>query len=194
MLAPYTGQTVIRECSLFDTDTAVFLWLNATSASPSWLLALARFASRELPPLMIAGTAGAFIVGGARVRRAVLRITLAMALAWILARVGQHYWPMPRPFVLGLGTPWISHNDSPSFPSTHASVAFAFSVALALASGRKWAAAGALALALLVAWSRVCLGLHFPFDVGVGAVVGGVSGWTSGWMPARWPRMRTVHD
>ncbi len=35
----------------------------------------------------------------------------------------------------------------------------------------------ALFLAALVAWSRVCLGLHFPSDALAGAALGGVSAW-----------------
>ena len=37
-----------------------------------------------------------------------------------------------------------------------------------------WAA---LAMATLIAWSRISLGLHFPFDVAAGAVLGTVCGW-----------------
>jgi undecaprenyl-diphosphatase len=177
-----------------DIDSSLFLWINATAASPGWLVPLARFASIELPQWIIAGTVGAFIVGDARIQRAVLRIVWAMAIAWVIARIGQHYVPMPRPFVVGVGTPWMSHGDSPGFPSTHASVAFAFAAALVAAAARTWVTLLALLLAALVAWSRVCLGLHFPLDVAAGAVVGAASGWLSGFGPAIVFRTRVAHE
>ncbi len=48
---------------------------------------------------------------------------------------------------------------------------------MVLAAGyRRWAVP-ALGVALLVSWSRVYLGLHFPFDIVAGALVGVASGW-----------------
>jgi undecaprenyl-diphosphatase len=177
-----------------DVDTSLFLWINATSASPSWLVPLARFASIELPQWMVAGTAGAFIVGDTRVRSAVFRILGAMAMAWLIARIGQYCFPMPRPFVLGVGTQWMAHGDSPGFPSTHASVAFGYAGAMIALARRVRVTAAALLLAAMVAWSRVCLGLHFPVDVTMGAVVGAFAGWLSGIVPAMVLRTRVAHD
>jgi len=179
---------------MLDIDTSLFLWLNASAASSAWLVPLARFASTELPQWMLAGAVGAFVVGDAPVQRAVFRMVWAMAIAWVIARIGQHYFPMPRPFVLGLGTPWMAHGDSPGFPSTHASVAFAFAAAMMASSGRALVAAVALLLAGMVAWSRVCLGLHFPFDVAAGALVGAFAGWLSGFAPRPVLRARVAHE
>ena len=174
-----------------ELNTTLFLWINATASSPAWLLPLARFASQDLPQWLVAGAFGALVVGDARVRRDVFRVLLAMALAWLLARLGQRLFPMPRPFAVGLGTAWLAHADSASFPSTHASVAFAFGVGVAMSTRRRLFAFAALALACLIAWSRVCLGLHFPLDVLTGAAVGAASAWFVGWS-ARWlTRART---
>ena len=179
---------------MFDFDTTLFLWLNATAASPPWVVPLARFASVELPQWLIAGSVGAFMVGDAGVRRVLVRVVAAMLAAWLLARLGQHLWPMPRPFVIGHGTVWLAHGDSAGFPSTHASVAFAFATALAVFSRSRLAGGAALLAALLMAWSRVSLGLHFPFDVLAGAVVGFVSAWLSGLVPEFAPAARRAHE
>ena len=57
-----------------------------------------------------------------------------------------------------------------SFPSGHATVAFACATTLALAVPRlRWPL---FALAALIAFSRVYVGVHFPFDVLVGALLG----------------------
>lgn len=153
-------------------DSAIFVWLNASSATPDWILKIALFASQQLPGLAVAGTIGAFIVGDGDVRRRLVRVLLAMAMAWTLALIGQQLIPMPRPFALRLGTQWLTHGNSAGFPSTHASVAFAFGAAVAVNTKHWIMAAAALAIACLIAWSRICLGLHFPSDVLAGSMVG----------------------
>ena len=173
-------------------NAAVFMWLNATAASPAWLVPLARFVTVELPEWMLVGSVTAFLVGDARVRRCVLRIALAMVLAWVFARLGQYLFPMPRPFSLGIGTAWMAHAESAGFPSTHATVAFAFAGAVAL-STRGWPSGlAAFAVAAAVAWSRICLGLHFPIDLVAGALVGCASACLSGLVPYVVPRIRVA--
>ena len=164
-------------------DVAFFLWLNATAASPAWVVPFARFVTVQLPEWMIVGLAAAFLVGDARVQRHVSRVVLALLAGWLLARLGQHFFPMPRPFSLGLGTAWKTHADSAGFPSTHASVAFAFAFAVAACTRRWLPAAAAFVVASLIGWSRISLGLHFPVDVLAGAAVGGASAWLSGLVP-----------
>ena len=64
--------------------------------------------------------------------------------------------------------------SSPSFPSGHATTAFAAAAAVAVLIPRlRWPA---LALASLVALSRVYLGVHFVLDVIAGAVSGSLIG------------------
>ncbi len=168
---------------MFSFDQTLFLLLNASATSPDWVLRLARFASGQLPNLVLAGTLGAFIVGDRRVRRAVLQILAAMIIAWLSARLLQHLLPMPRPFVLGLGHAWLNHGASPGFPSTHGSVAFAFAVTVAAVALRWQIATWALAAAALIAWSRICLGVHFPSDIVFGLVVGAISAWVAVFLP-----------
>ncbi|MGV9314974.1 phosphatase PAP2 family protein [Streptomyces sp. NPDC003691] len=59
-----------------------------------------------------------------------------------------------------------------SFPSNHASIAGAAAVALVLAWPR--IAALVVPMALLMAFSRVYVGVHYPHDVAVGLVLGGI--------------------
>jgi undecaprenyl-diphosphatase len=57
-----------------------------------------------------------------------------------------------------------------SFPSGHATVSFACAAVLALAVPRL--RAPLFLLAALIAFSRVYVGVHYPFDVVAGAVLG----------------------
>jgi len=59
-----------------------------------------------------------------------------------------------------------------SFPSGHASTSFACAVVLAAATPNRRARALLIALATLIALSRVYAGVHYPLDVVGGAVLG----------------------
>jgi len=59
-----------------------------------------------------------------------------------------------------------------SFPSGHAQLAASFWTSLAIQLRRKWLVAAGALLVLLVAFSRMYLGLHTLLDVGVGVALG----------------------
>lgn len=66
--------------------------------------------------------------------------------------------------------PLVSLPVTSSFPSGHATVAFACATVLALAAPRlRWPL---FALAALIAFSRVYVGVHYPLDVLAGAALG----------------------
>ena len=66
-----------------------------------------------------------------------------------------------------------------SFPSGHACSSFAAACALYWTSEQKTRLIGvlSLALAVLISWSRLYVGVHFPTDVLCGAVIGIFSAW-----------------
>jgi undecaprenyl-diphosphatase len=75
----------------------------------------------------------------------------------------------------------IAHNmeDSYSMPSGHTSIAFSLATSMSLQYKRWYIAAPAFAYAGLVGYSRMYLGVHYPSDVLVGALVGTGSAWLS---------------
>ena len=105
-------------------------------------------------------------------RPRVFVLTLAAAVVGdLLARGLQAAIGRQRPPVLP-GEPHrlVSLPSSESFPSGHATVAFACAVTLALAVPRL--AVPVLVLAAAIAYSRVYVGVHYPLDVIAGAVLG----------------------
>ena len=65
-------------------------------------------------------------------------------------------------------------NDSYSFPSGHATIAFAMAVVLSRKEPKWWWIF--YVLAVLISLSRIFLGKHYPLDV----IVGGLLGWSIG--------------
>lgn len=152
-------------------DRSLFLWLNLDPGDPHAVIGLAMLASEWLPDIVLGGLVLALALGSARTRRALMPVVGAMVLAWAGSQLLKDLIVSPRPYLKGLGTDWLSRAGASGFPSTHASVALAF----AAASWRNpWPLAlrlGFAALAVLIAWSRLALGAHFPSDVAGAAVL-----------------------
>lgn len=100
-----------------------------------------------------------------------LAATLAVAVAEVASPAIKAVVDRPRPLGgLADPAPVIRVPGTPSFPSGHATTAFAGATVLALAVPR--AALPAYLLAAAVAYSRVYLGVHYPGDILAGAVLG----------------------
>ena len=101
--------------------------------------------------------------------RVVLAVCLAQALVdWAVKPIIAR----PRPFVADTRARVVGyHPETYSFPSGHTTTSFAAATVLAFALTRRRAAL-TWALALAVAFSRVYIGVHYPLDVGVGALIG----------------------
>jgi len=66
----------------------------------------------------------------------------------------------------------IGRKQSRSFPSSHATNMFAQATLLSLFWRRKWISAVAFSFAALIGFSRIYVGVHYPFDVAAGAALG----------------------
>lgn len=158
-----------------ELNTVTFLWLNAqtamlpdgfwavltSTAENAPALTVLLLLARDRPQTLWAGLlAGAF--GGALIR---------------LLKVMEH-WPRPAvmldPTTFHIIGPILRHN---AFPSGHAFTAFALAAVLVFGGAKPHTRWILLALASLVAISRVAVGAHWPFDVLVGATLGWLVGW-----------------
>ncbi len=150
-------------------DFALFELVNASAEAPAWSIAFARFASDVLPTLL----AAAILCGALfdrRLRYACFTAVVSVLAVWLVVNVFRSALPFPRPASFGLGVQWVPQGVRPGFPSLHAAGTFAAAFSLWWLPWRAPMFA-ALAIAALVGWSRVFLGLHFPTDVVVGAML-----------------------
>lgn len=124
-------------------------------------LALARWAIYLVPLGMLA----LWSRGDQADRLDLLHLLATVMIALLVGQAIVHFWPQPRPFTLHLGTQYLAHAPDPGFPSDHVTVLW--SLGLGALVSRRHALYGfpLLALGLAVGWSRVYLGVHFPFDV-----------------------------
>jgi undecaprenyl-diphosphatase len=97
-------------------------------------------------------------------------------LALGVAQVIGSMWDRPRPYEAHAGDShllFLSPSPDPSFPSDHATGAYA--IAFAILLRHRKAGIVALVLATLVSVSRVALGTHYPTDVLGGAALGALT-------------------
>jgi len=139
---------------------------------------LSNSANRSLLWLAIAGIVA--IVGGRRERRAALRGVVSIAITSTLVNLPLKYLARrDRPPTRRGDRPLpVSMPGSFSFPSGHSASAFAFTTGVALEEPRLLMPI--LPLAAAVAYSRVHLRVHYPFDVLAGAAIGTGMGLASG--------------
>lgn len=161
-------------------DLTLFRAINSFAGRLPALDTLGIFAAVFLLPLL-----GFLLIPAAftikRIREASwyelpLKALVTAALAYGLRWVGGALIARPRPFLaLSEMHLLVSRESSYSFPSGHASVAFALAFTIFRAD-RDWGLAFFI-LAALVAVGRVFVGVHYPLDIVAGVAVGWLSAW-----------------
>jgi undecaprenyl-diphosphatase len=161
-----------------ELDRALFHWLNSVAVAPP-LDPLMEFvtSSRVWQVVLVAVALWLATRRDRPSRVAALSLGLSLVIADVLASqvlkplIGRarpcHVLDGVRLVVAGCG-------GRNGFPSNHAANAAAAAAALGIAAPRTLVVTAPLAI--LVAWSRVYVGVHYPGDVLAGLVVGAVVG------------------
>ena len=84
-----------------------------------------------------------------------------------------------RPYITYQGLNVYQSATDPSFPSGHSAIAFSTATTISLCYPRWYVIAPAYLWASATGYSQMYLGMHYPSDVIVGAIVGAGSSWLS---------------
>jgi membrane-associated phospholipid phosphatase len=104
-------------------------------------------------------------------REASIYALVLVAVVTLVTEVMKVVVDRQRPSAELSGVHTILSASGPSFPSAHASRAFAVALLVWRNTNHRWGAAG-IAIASLIALSRVYLGVHWPSDVAAGTLLG----------------------
>ncbi|WP_321946422.1 phosphatase PAP2 family protein [Paraburkholderia sp. J10-1] len=150
-------------------NRTLFLILNATPATPHWLVVsgilIADYAILLVPAMLVA----LWLTGADERRALAVRACLAGLLALGVNQLIGLTWYHPRPFASATGHTFLAHVPDSSFPSDHvtllSAVAFTF-----LYGGKRGIGLLAVFVDIAVAWARIFVGVHWPLDM-IGAAI-----------------------
>ena len=162
-----------------DIDQSILLWIHQYMTNPIFDLLMPFITHEEnwvFPILLLLLFLG--IKGGKRGKITLLLLIIALSITDSLcAQVLKPLFERIRPSHLNIEgiNLLVSKGGKWSMPSNHAANMFTLSVVLSYFYQKTSLAI--YSLALLIAFSRVYVGVHFPGDVIAGAFIGYITSW-----------------
>jgi undecaprenyl-diphosphatase len=149
-------------------NQSLFLSLNAGLNTAPWIIYLTTIFANDfifgIPFLLLI----MWFWGGDKPRHTAIMAFcvcfLSLGFNQLIAMVYQH----PRPSMMGIGHTFMSHAMDSSFPSDHMTVFSALALTFFMQRLKTLGLVVAL-LGIVVGWSRIFLGFHYPLDM-LGAV------------------------
>lgn len=130
------------------------------------------------------GTPLSYLITGAikkdkTLKKRALYITESVGIATAIAFTTKELVKRERPAIQDLTFHSENNATNYSFPSGHTSAAFSLATSMSIINHKWFVVVPSFAWATMVGYSRMYLGVHYPSDVIVGALVGTGSAWLS---------------
>ena len=176
--ALFAAAALVLKAGAVGWNKALFRFLNDVPPAVASVLTPVSHLFLPVGIVVVVVLAVIFVVARNRSIMPVAAGVVAAGAAWALANLAKAVANRPRPYEVVAGAVLRQHPAyGTSFPSSHTAVTVAVMIALVPFLPRALAGV-AIAYAVLVGWSRVYLGVHYPLDIlggaGIGIAVGGV--------------------
>jgi undecaprenyl-diphosphatase len=166
-------------------NRSLFLLINAPTHPEPVIVALAMLFGEYAIWLVPATLIVCWLRGNDIVRQRLIEASASALIALLAAQIIGVMYPHPRPFMIGLGHTLIAHGADSSLPSDHLTFLWAVAFSLLMHPEARRAGWVLALLGLPMAWARIYIGVHFPFDIAGAALVSGISAWICG-LTGRW--------
>lgn len=181
-------------------DLALYEWLHGLAGRSASFDTLAVDCTKYAAAMLGVLVLGAWVLLRAdrmvMPRRLALVAIVAALLALGASQVIGHTWFRERPYVAHpahLSRLLVPPSPDPSFPSDHATGAFALAVPFVLDRRTRRFGTLLLVIAAALGVSRVIVGTHYPSDVLGGALLGSAAAVlvmaVASWLDRAWPAM-----
>jgi undecaprenyl-diphosphatase len=155
--------------SLINIDVTIFYFCNVYLQNPAFdgIMPVITYAGTQIFWVLIC--IGLFVWGGEKGKNTAILCLLALFIGFFASELLKYLFARPRPYEVLHGIHYFMDAQNYAFPSGHSTAAFTGSTIIGIKYGYLYLLLG---LAGLVAFSRVYIGVHYPSDVIIGAILG----------------------
>jgi len=151
-------------------DASLFEMINNLAGKIPWLDVVMILSAKYLPVLFAIVLIIFYLTFKTDQQRVAVLAGISTLIALGIAQSIAFLDPRPRPYLTHIAHLLIERSNDPSFPSDHTT--FSFAIATMIWLYNRKIGVILMGLAVLVGFSRVYVGTHYPMDVIGGAVLG----------------------